>query len=341
MRGEVVEWLSGERVNDTRVNSAINDAIEDLWAALILASMSSFMAGPVSLPLPINAERIQLVSVPDPAVGPTYAAPVAGGPYVAQHNPYVVITYVTESGSETNPSPISGSAIAVGFLAQLAAIPFVAGAIGWNLYSWVGGALDPAPTVSTGFAKQNDEPIPFGVPFIEPPNGFVNADGQSVFSPPPTENTTGDNLAYIRHFEFQTSSGMYKTYDRGDIDSSFMRKMASYVSTSSEYQTYAWDLINQRQLEIRPATGQAFTPRYFYVVKPRRLRFDNAALPFPTIPSTEFIRTYALARIFLSLHEYDAATGWETAAEKKRLACMRALSMVNVNLNQSVTPYLY
>jgi hypothetical protein len=214
----------------------------------------------------------------------------------------------------------------------------IPGALGWNLY--VG-------TTVNNLAKQNDEPLsilvasgpPTNQVFNEPATGFIaQPDGGPA---PPTENTTGDNIFYIRHLEFKTSSGMYKRYYAGDLDSEFMSRMATYIASTSEYQTYAWDLINQRQLEIRPAVGAAFAPRYFYIVKPRKMRFPQSPLPFPNVPQTEFIRSYALSMIFLSLHEYVAAEAWEAKADKALLKAVRAVTEMNANRNNRVTPYLY
>jgi hypothetical protein len=328
MTASVQRWLRGENVPDQDIYDAVNDAIEALWMDLILASLSVMMEGPVTITLNAGDEGRILISVPDPVLSPAITS-VPGGTLPA-HSVYAGYTLVTESGSETNLSTMAALSIPANNLAQFGSVAFVSGAIGWNLY---------AGSASTQLSKQNDEPLEFGSGiWMEPSTGLLSAPDLPL---PPTENTTGDNIFMLRHLEFKTSTGVYKTYNAGDLDSDLMRRFSSYVAAASEYQAYAWDLLNQRQLEIRPAAGQTFSPRYFFIVKPRRMRYGNASLPFPTIPSTEYIRSYALSLMFLTLHEYDAAAAWETKAEKALVKAVRALSQTNTNRNDHVTPFLY
>lgn len=338
MAAQVARWTLGENLQPQQVNDAINDAVESLWNSLVLAVLSIFMQGPVSVQIAGGAERAQLVSIPDPTVLPT-AANVTGGtlPAITYQ---VAYSYVTSSGSETNISPVLAFARLLNNLASIS-IPVtdIADAIGWNLY--IG-------TDTLNLCKQNAVPIPIQASppatpilqqtYMEPLTGFVVSPNGPL---PPTENTTADNLSYIRHLEFQIpTNGGYMAYNQGDIDSIMMRRFAGSIATSSPYQSYAWDLINQRQLEIRPAAGATFTPRYFFVAKPRRMAFPNSPLPFPTIPSTEFIKCHALGELFLSLHEYEAGDRWDAKSEKRRIEAVRAVSQMNYNLNDRVTPYL-
>ncbi len=131
----------------------------------------------------------------------------------------------------------------------------------------------------------------------------------------------------------------YKTYDAADIDSLMMRKTARFVASSSQYQNYAWDLINQRQLEIRPALGTSLVPRYFYVKRPRRLKYDNASLPFLTVPSTAFLRNYALSRLALSIREFESAQAYGVIAEQERTSCLRVVLDMNRPKMISITPF--
>lgn len=336
MRADVTEWLGGENLRAARINSAINDAIESLWQSLILAALNIFMNGPVTISIAAGDEGLNIVSIEDPTSAPT-ATDVAGGSLAATSY-QIAYTYVTESGSETLLSPVLVYGRGVNATAQVSIpITTIDGAIGWNLY--VG-------TSTNNLAKQNDEPIPIltgvGNPaqqtYDEPSTGFVvQPDGPA----PPTENTTGDNIFYIRHLEFQTSQGGYQAYNAADLDSEMMRRLSATTATASEYQRYAWDLINQRQLEIRPAAGTSFIPRYFFIQKPRRLLFDSSPLPFPTLPSTEFIKTHSLSALFLSLHEYEASAAWEKKSDKALQKAVRAISQINTNRNTSVTPYMY
>lgn len=325
MNAEVVKWLRGSKVDASQVNDAINDGIESLFMTLIRACLSIFMGGPTNLSLSAADQRTAVVSIANPTTAPTITDVVSGA--LAQHTVIAGYTLVTESGTETLISATTTHAVPINDVANVASPAFAAGAIGWNCY---------CGSVSTRLAKQNDEPIPFGVDFIEDDSGITNSPDDPL---PPTENTTGDNIFYIRHLEVTTTSGILKAYNQGDLDSDMMRRFAASLASTSEYQNYGFDLINQRQIEIRPAMGTSITARYFYIVKPRRLRFANSPLPFPTVPSTEFLRHFALSAIFLSLREIHVAAAWDAKAEKARTRCELAVTAMNRPKNQRVTPY--
>lgn len=325
MAAEVVDWLSGTRVSSTRIRGAINDGIESLFQTLIRASLSVMMGGPVTLSIASAAERTTIVSITDPTTAPAVADVVSGA--LAQHTVIAAYTLVTDSGTETLISQKTTHVVPVNNVGKITSPVFVAGAIGWNCYCGDG---------TTRLAKQNDEPIEFGTDFQEPDTGIVDDPGLPSI---PKENTTGDNIFYIRHMEVLTASNVLKSWDQGDIDSDMFRRAGMSIASNSEYQNYAFDLINQRQLEVRPALGATMSARYFYIVKPRRLRFDNAPLPFPTVPSTEFLRNFALSAIFLSIREYKAAEAWDAKAEKARSRCELAVTAMNRTKNQRVTPY--
>lgn len=339
MRSSVQRWLMREKISDDQINDAINDAIESFWDTAILAVLNIFMGGPVNVTIPSAAERVQLTTIPDPTVAPTITA-TAGGNYASTHDVYAVYTIVTDSGSETLPSPIGSlTNIAIANVALIAPPSFVSGALGWNLYTQVNATGSPAPTDVTMFGLQNADPQPFGASYQEPDTGFVNPNGQNALNPPPVENTTGDNIAFIQHLEFKVPTGQYIAFDAGDLDSTMMRRFNQVIATPSPYQQYAWDLINQRQLEIRPAAGATFIPRYFYIAKPRRLAFDNSPLPFQNAPTTKYFRCQSLSDLFLSIHEYTAAAAWETKAQTELLRAVRAVSRINTNRNVYVTPF--
>lgn len=335
MRAQIQRWLRGEKCEDAQINDAINDAGDALWQNLILAALHVYMAGPVTIPLAAGQEGVILISIPDPIAAPTVLEVPAADPARPVEIMDIGYTYVTESGSETMLSPITTHTLSSGgLLAAVQAPPISNGAIGWNGYV-------RTPAIIGNLVLQNAAPLPFlttGTTFNEPETGWI-ADPNA--KSPPTENQTGDNIFYIRHFEFKTSSGMFKSYNAGDLDSDFMRRMSQTIATTSEYQTYAWDLINQRQLEIRPPVGASFNPRYFYIVKPRRLAFDTSPMPFQQVPATEFLRDYALSELFLSLHEYEASAEWTTRADRSLLRAVRALTQTNSNRNERVTPYMH
>lgn len=325
MRASVVDWLRGARVSSDMVDGAINDAIESLFQTLTRASLSIFMGGPVNLTLSAGTDGAIIVSVADPTVAPTLSDVVSGA--LAQHAIVATYTYVTESGTETLISGTTTRTVPVNNVLSIASPAYASGALGWNAY--VG-------SVSGRLVKQNEEPIEFGVAWQEDDTGYVNGPDEPGI---PLENTTGDNIFYIRHMEVQTTSGALKTWTQADIDSDLMRRFGVMAASSSEYQNYAFDLLNQRQLEIRPALGATLTARYFWIVKPRRMRFSNSPLPFPTVPASEFIRQKALSDVFLGLREVQISNAWEAKAEKSRARCELAVTMINRPKNQKVTPY--
>lgn len=326
LKADIVPWLLGERVSAVILNAAINDGIESLWQTLMKASLDLFMAGPTSISIAAAAERASIVSIADPVAAPTVGSVVAGA--LVERTVYAAFTLVTESGTETLISAIGNAVIPLNSVASIPTPAFVENAIGWNVYAAVG--------VSGRLAKQNDAPIEFGVSYQEPDTGFVNEPSNPS---PPTENTTGDDIFYIRHLEAPDPNGAYQAFDAADIDSLMMRRMAGSIACASQYENYAWDLINQRQLEIRPAAGLSMIPRYFYIKRPRRLRFENSPLPFLTFPSTAFLRNYALAAIYLALKEFSSADRYEAKAEAERRSCELAVVEMNRPKNDYITPY--
>ncbi len=329
MAAEVVDWLRGSKASEAQVNSAINDAIDTEFKALIRASLSILMGGPINLTIAAAAERTTLITITDPASGPGISETAADDPALAVHTVRAAYTYATESGTETLPSPATSyTTSGVGKVAVVTHPAIVNGAIGWNLY---------ASGLSTGtLVKQNDEPFPFNISYTEPDPGFTAEPNDPE---PPTENTTGDNIFYIRHMEVQTTNGVLKAWNNADIDSDMMRRAGLTIASDSQYQNYAYDFINQRQLEIRPTMGATLTARYFFIVKPRRLLFSNSPLPFPTVPDTKFIRCQALSDIFLSLREYKASESWQKKADTELAACVLAITAMNRPKNQRVTPF--
>jgi len=329
MAAEVVDWLRGSKASEAQVNSAINDAIDTEFKSLIRASLSILMGGPTDLTISAAAERTTLITIANPTSGPGISETDADDPTLAVHSVRAAYTYATESGTETLPSPETDyTTSGLGKVAVITHPQTVTGAIGWNLYA----SGSPTGTL----VKQNDEPFALNTSYTEPDGGFT-------FEPndpePPSENTTGDNIFYIRHMEVQTTNGVLKAWNNADIDSDFMRRQGLTIAGTSEYQSYAYDLINQRQLEIRPTMGATLRACYFFIVKPRRLAFSNSPLPFPTVPDTKFIRCQALSDIFLALREYKASESWQKKADTELASCVLAITAMNRPKNQRVTPF--
>lgn len=352
IRAEILLWLRGDldAIDDQPlVNAAINDATEEIWMSMMQAALARFFGldSPVTFTLPAGAERVQLVSIADPTVPPATGT-VAGGALLLRT--YLVgYTYVTESGSETQMSPTTVQIVAANDLATVTPPTQVQGAFGWNCYVSVSNNMGL-------MALQNQQPLGWLGTFQEPPVGWVDyPDAQQTppqvqpatyptpaGSPPPSENTTADNISYITHMEVRTSDTLLRSWNQYDINSEVMRRYARTLSTASEYQTYVWDIINGNRLEIRPSAGQQFNPRYFYVAKPRRLRYDQADMPYQNISGVhEFWVNRVMARLKLALDEYISSTSWTGMAATKKLEISMALLQESWAKNDRVTPFLF
>lgn len=352
LRAEILLWMRGDlaTVDDLPiVNAAINDATDDIWMTMMRVQLARFFGldSPVSFTLAQGAERVQLVLIADPSVAPTVGS-FAGGS-LGSRTYLVGYTYVTESGAETQLSPTTSQAIGANNLAQVTAPTQVAQAFGWNCYV----SVSNTPGL---MALQNQQPLPFGQLFQEPPAGWSDypADQQlppqaqtastatPALSPPPSENSTADNISYITHLEVRTSDTLLRSWNQYAVDSEIFRRYARTLSSASEYQTYVWDLINGNRLEVRPSTGLAFSPRYFYVAKPRRLRYDQAEIPYQNISGVhEFLVNAAVGRLKLALDEYTAAPLWDAKADKVRQNIEKALTQESWGKDARVQPHLF
>lgn len=352
LRAEILLELRGDLIaqeDQALVNAKINNALENLWMSMMQAALSRFLGldSPVTFTLPAGAERVQLVSIPDPTVAPVISGFVAGA--LPARTILGCYTYVTESGSETQASPTTAFLVPLNSLGQVAAPAPVSQAFGWNFYA------SPSNTQAL-LALQNQQPLPFVVPYQEPPTGWLDyptdqqmppipgiASGPTpAGSPPPSENSTADNISWIKHLEIRTSDTVLRSWNQNDLDSAVMRAAAGTVSSASEYQNYAWDLINGNRLEIRPAAGLAFQPRYFYIAKPRRLRYDQAEIPYVSIAGVhEFLCNRAVSQLKLALDEYASSTGYKTEAEGNRRLVLTSLTTESWAKNMRIQPHLY
>lgn len=354
IKSEVLGWLRGDYGLDTDValvNSSINDAVESIWGSMMQVQLARFFGldSPVSFTLPSGAERVQLVSIADPLTPITAAALNLGA--LAARTYYITYTYVTESGSETLPAPALVFALNNNQLCQVIPPAPVAQAIGWNCYVSVSNTASLA-------GLQNLMPLPFGSGnvFTEPQAGFVDYPGAQQqpgivqaasqatpgSSPVPSENTTADNIAWLTHLEVRTSDTLLRSWNQYDIDSELFRRYGRELSSASEYQTYVWDLINGNRLEIRPSAGMQFTPRYFYIAKPRRLRYDQANIPYVNIAGVhEFVVNEALSRLKLGIDEYLSAEAYSGRSAKGRAEILAGLTQELWGKNNRVTPHLF
>ena len=352
LRQELLLWLRGDLATQDDVpllNSCINDAIESVWMAMMQVQLARFLGvdSPVTFTLPAGAERVQLVSIADPQAAPVLG-PFAGG-QLPQRSILVGYTYVTESGSETQLSPTANLVVPLNNRGQVTAPAPVAGAFGWNCYV----SVSNAPGL---MALQNQQPLPFNALYQEPVTGWQDYPGAQqgppqaqaatgvtpAGSPPPSENSTADNISWIKHLEVRTSDTLLRSWNEYDLDSEIMRRYGRTLSSASEFQTYVWDLVNGNRLEIRPSAGLTFTPRYFYVAKPRRLRYDQADIPYVSIAGVhKFLVRQALSDLKLSQDEYLASQGFEGKADKEKADILKSLRMEDWNKNTRVQPHLF
>lgn len=338
IRNEVVGWLRGDFDSPSDVpilNAAINDAIEAIWMSMIRAKLNRFVGNdsPVTFQLPANTERVNLIAITDPVAGPVLGQVAIAG-IAGPRTLNAAYTYVTESGSETLPSPTVQLVVNNGNLltAQLPNVAPVAQAIGWNLYT----STNPNAVL----ALQNDTPLAFAQVFQEDPQGVIDyPDAQQQV---PVTNRTADNVSWIRHLEIRTSDTLLRSWNQADIDSMLFRQFARTLSSASEYQAYVWDLINGKQLEFRPMTGSAFTPRYFYIAKPRRLRYDQAEIPYTDITGVhEYVVAKAMQKMKLAGDEYLAMQGWQGLAGEAEMKVLGALTTEDWSRDVRIAPHLY
>lgn len=341
MRNEVLGYLRGDldaQSDQILINNTINNAIEGIWMAMIQAKLNRFIGkdSPVTFQLAANTERVRLVTVADPTVAPTLGQ-FAGAAF-AQRTLNVAFTFVTESGSETMPSPTATLIVNANNLlsAQMPNVANIPQAVGWNIYA----STNP----DQALALQNQDPIPMAVQWQEPLTGVVDyPDSQQLV---PQVNGTGDNISWIKHLEVRNSDTLYRAWNQADIDSMMFRQFARTLPSASEYQAYMWDLINGNQLEIRPPTGLAFTgaqaPRYFYIAKPRRLRYDKAYIPYTEITGVHSYISYKATSVLkLAIDEYLAHQAYSALAMEEQAKILGALLQEDWSRDVRITPHLY
>ncbi len=324
--------FSGSVDEDSLVNAAINDAIESIWIAMMQVQLAKFFGAdsPVSFTLNQGAERYRIVSIVDPTVAPVVTQ-VAGGALVDGVQFTVGYTLVTESGSETLLSPTTLTAARINNnLFQVVSPANPGTAFGYNVYAGPAGQL----------ALQNQQPIPFGTNYTEP---VTEWQGYPTFEQtPPLSNSTADNLSWIEHLEVRTSDTLLRAWNQVDIDSEVMRRMARTLSTASEYQHYVWELTGNGVLEFRPQLGSNFTPRYWYVAKPRRLRYDQADVPYVGIMGVhKYLKCQAKSDLYLGVNEFINSDKWEAKAAAEKSQIQMALLQELWSKNTRVVPHLF
>jgi hypothetical protein len=323
----VLRYHKENEANDL-MGDVCNDAVESLWRSILLVSLGQFMGGPVtSLSIAAGSERQTIIAVADPLVAPV-CGQVANPNSLGARTIDVCYTLVTDSGSETLQSPTTILPVADMFSLDVTPPTYVSTVIGWNLYACLHDGR---------MALQNDQPLGFSTHYQEPQDTGIS-DAPDLPSPP-LVNNTADNIFYIRLLQVQNPDSTWTTWQAGDLDGLLMSRASKSVASSSTFQGYAYDVINSNQIEIRPAAGTTLNPRYFYVVKPRRLRYDNSIIPFTTIAATEFLKMYADAALDLSNHEYTGYGMKAKKAEAIRQEILQGLNTQSTTKQKSITPF--
>lgn len=330
---ELRDWLK-EPSRDSVLFNAINDAVSDLWEAEIRVTIQNFMGGPVNLSLAQGTERAPIVLIADPTAFPGVAQTSGHGP--GDRTLSFRYTYVTDSGAETLPSPAStNQTFSAASLATVTSPAAVDHARGWNLYALKFG------TPNVLWVLQNQDPLPFqdvvneGYVWTEPGTGIAMPPGKSL----PTENTTGNSIAYIDQLQLQLPDQTWKSYNQTELDTLLMRQLMSSVASASPYQTYAFDFVNNSRIEIRPATGAAINPRFFFISRPPKTKSPKTPIPFPSAGEEAFVRYRAISLVELSNQEFTSAAGWEARAMEKKQSILLALNQQNRKRDNTIRPY--
>lgn len=323
MSARIIRW-SRERLDADTVNDAINDALESLWQTVSLASLSRFTTGPVTQTVMAGSTQLAIVSIADPEVYLQVGTTPGGG--LPARTLSFAFSYVTDSGSETrlSLSQVSEADAAQLFVAQ-APVP-VAQAIGWNLFAGVAGR----------FTRQNISPLPFDVTWIEPPFGATSSPDGSF---PQPFNNTADNIQAIKRISASNISGTKSRWRQGDVTSLLFSEMEGRLQSNSTFTSRAYDLIDNRVVEIRPAGQIDVDVDLYYLVKPRRLRFPQSTLPFLSLGVQGYLRNEALADILLSLGEDEEAAARQSKADHERQRITLSVLGDNWDKNNIVRPF--
>jgi hypothetical protein len=343
MVAEITRNLRGDLTDpdgQQSIRDFLNNANEQVWIAILQTQIAKLYGqdSPVSFALATNTERLQLVSIQDPTEYQVSVANIAGGALANRFYDFY-FTLCTESGSETLASAgLLDYNVPANNLAQVTGPdPGIVGqAFGWNLYVGTYNGVEQ----EKNWALQNQQPLPFNVVYNEPPTGFQGypTNQQTL----PIKNNTADNISYIKQLEIRTSDQLLRSWDQYELGSETFRRMGRIFPSASEYASYVWDLTGNGTLEFRPMTGAAFEPRYWYIAKPRRLRYDRAELIYNGIIGVhDYMYNYTMLNCKMILDEYIATDKFQVAADKALIKMQLALLEESWSKNQRISPYLF
>lgn len=331
--GAMVSRIQGKLNEPSRsipaIYDAANDAIMSIWMAIITATLSKLIGGPVNQVVPAGVSSVGLVSIPDPVAAPTVVV-VAGGA-LASRTVYFGYVYVTDSGSTTLVSPLLPLTIAAAHLGKVSPPPQVADAIGWYpLASADSGGL------SLGI-QDVALPLDFNTFWTEPVTG-------AEFSPdapfPPTANTTGDNIFAIKRLDAINTNQTFTSWIQTNIGGQLFSQMGNAIpNVATSWTPCAYDLIDNRKIQLRPAPGYDVSTQYFYVVKPRRLRFPMSLLPFTSVEYQRFAIFQACADLALDKYEYEYADRLRAVAKEERQAIIIQVATANWDKDNRIVPF--
>lgn len=332
MSARVTRWAR-ERVDPDILADAVNDAIESLWMAAQLATLSKFTKGVVTQNMVSGATVTTLVSIADPQIPLTTATVAMGAAPARQLS--LTYTLVTDSGSETLAAPAVVVAMPANVLCQVTPpLPDSNGeALGWNIYvrTGIGG------TLGTGDQPQlmNVVPLPFNrvwtEPLVPPPQ---------VGAQPPHANTTGDNIFGISRIDVTNQNGTKTTWNQADVASLLFTDAQKTVPFASTYQPQVFDLLGNSQIQVRPALALDVQLDMFLIFRPRRLQYPQSRIPFTSFPNQRYIFCKALSDVLDSLYEDKAAETWAEKAKTELDAITLSILGENWYKNNTVKPYL-
>ena len=314
-----------ERIDRDLACDFINDAVESLFNAAILATLSKFVGRPLSVVIPADTTSYQIATIPDPTnyalVGTT-----AGGT-LPDRTYEVCYAYVTDSGTTTRKSPAVTQLVAANTLATVSPPDYVDDAIGYFVYAGVSGRM----------AQQGNVPLPFDQMWIEPPSGVIQAPDGPL---PPRVNTTGDNVYAIQRIDVANQDLTFTNWLQATTNSSAWTQYQNRFPVPSTFPRHAYDLINNNTVEFRPQAGTDLPTTILYTVRPRRLRFLKSRLPYMSFVSQPFIFAQSFADVLRTLQEDKSADSWQTRADRLKLETVLAIAGENFNRNDTVKQYM-
>ena len=309
----------------------IGDAIESIWMSAMLATLSKFTKGPVTQI--VTSQTTIITSVSDPASAPSIFASAANT--LGLRTVRASYCLVTESGSTTKLSPLASLAVVdQGVLVQSPINPSTQdvpeGVVGW--YPFAG--LNPD---GSDQGQQSPVPLQFNQSWIEPPSGLQ----QAPYSPSaPSQNTTGDNIFAIDRIDVMNEDMTWTNWLQANIGGTWWTEFQHKIATTTTWMPFVYDLIDNRQLEVRPAPADSLSAVYFYIHKPRRPRFPNSRIPFTSFACQSFLYMYCMGRLLRSLYEFEASDRWLKDAEGERMRIVLQIAQGNWNKDTTVRPFM-